>query len=76
MRSLLYVFFFLHRFFFQHLPVARLLLCEVILSFSLAQRADAYEFFIDCIYLCLETGGGREKERERNIHVWLRLMCL
>ena len=29
-----------------------------------------------CIYLLLEKGEGREKERERNITVWLPLMCL
>ena len=29
----------------------------------------------DFIYLFLETGEGREKERERNISVWLPLMC-
>ena len=28
----------------------------------------------DFIYLFLETGEGREKERERNISVWLPLM--
>ena len=27
-------------------------------------------FFKDFIYLFLGRGGGREKERERNIHVW------
>ena len=30
-------------------------------------------FFKDFIYLCLEKG--REKERERNSNVWLPLMC-
>ena len=30
--------------------------------------------FKDLIYLFLERGGGREKERERNINVWLPLM--
>ena len=30
-------------------------------------------FFIDFTYLFLERGGGREKERERNISVWLPL---
>ena len=28
-----------------------------------------------CIYLFLERGEGREKEGERNINVWLPLMC-
>ena len=25
--------------------------------------------------LFLERGGGKEKERDRNIHVWLLLLC-
>ena len=29
----------------------------------------------DFIYLFLKRGEGRKKERERNIHVWLPLMC-
>ena len=29
----------------------------------------------DFIYLFLERGGRREKERERNINVWLPLAC-
>ena len=29
----------------------------------------------DFIYLFLQTGEGREKERERNINVWLPLVC-
>ena len=32
-----------------------------------------FYFFKDFIYLCLERGGGKEKERERNISVWLPL---
>ena len=32
-------------------------------------------FFKDFIYLFLERGEGREKERERNINVWLPLTC-
>ena len=32
-------------------------------------------FFKDFIYLLLERGEGREKERERNISVWLPLAC-
>ena len=32
--------------------------------------------FKDCIYLFLERREGREKERERQINVWLPLMCL
>ena len=31
-------------------------------------------FFKDFIYLFLETGEGREKEKKRNINVWLPLM--
>ena len=34
-----------------------------------------YYFFKDLIYLFLERGGGREKERETNINVWLPLVC-
>ena len=30
-------------------------------------------FFLDFIYLFLERGGGKEKEWERNINVWLPL---
>ena len=29
----------------------------------------------DFIYLFLERGGGKEKERERNINVWVPLAC-
>ena len=32
-------------------------------------------FFLDFIYLFLHRGEGRKKERERNINVWLPLMC-
>ena len=32
-------------------------------------------FFKDFNYLFLERGEGREKERERNINVWLPLAC-
>ena len=32
-------------------------------------------FFKDFIYFFLERGEGREKERERNISVWLPLAC-
>ena len=31
--------------------------------------------FKDFIYLFLDRGEGREKERETNINVWLPLMC-
>ena len=35
-----------------------------------------YLFFNkDFIYLFLERGEGKEKERERNIEVWLPLLC-
>ena len=33
-----------------------------------------HSFFKDVIYLFLERREGREKERERNIHVWLPLL--
>ena len=32
-------------------------------------------FFLKIIYLFLDKGEGREKERERNISVWLPLPC-
>ena len=35
----------------------------------------AFFFFKDFIYLFLERGEGREKEKERIINVWLPLMC-
>ena len=35
----------------------------------------SFFFLNNCIYLFLETGEGREKERERNINVWLPLTC-
>ena len=34
----------------------------------------SFLFFKRSFYLFLEKGEGREKERERNIHVWLPLM--
>ena len=33
-----------------------------------------FSFFKDFIYLFLERGEGREKEKERNINVWLPLV--
>ena len=39
-------------------------------TFSLPIRMS---FLKDFIYLFLERGGGREKERERNMTVWLPL---
>ena len=33
------------------------------------------ESFFKRFYLFLERGEGRDKERERNINVWLPLMC-
>ena len=51
------------------------LMCEVSVSdVNLALSADM-EFFKDFIYLFLERGEGREKEREKNINVWLPLGC-
>ena len=35
----------------------------------------AIGFLKDCIYLFSERGEGREKEKERNINVWLLLTC-
>ena len=32
-------------------------------------------YFLDFVYLFLERGEGKEKEGERNIYVWLPLMC-
>ena len=39
------------------------------------QPGPPYIFFKDFIYLFLEKGEGREKERERNINMWLPLIC-
>ena len=36
---------------------------------------NEFVFLKDFIYLFLDTGEGREKERERNINVWLPLVC-
>ena len=35
----------------------------------------SFYFLKDFIYLFLERGEGREKERRRNINVWLPLAC-
>ena len=35
----------------------------------------SFLFFEDFIYSFLERGEGKEKERERNINVWLPLTC-
>ena len=40
----------------------------------LKPQVHVFCFFKDFIYLFLERGEGREKERERNISVWLPLM--
>ena len=34
-----------------------------------------YLFFKDFTYLFLERGVGKEKQRERNISVWLPVVC-
>ena len=34
-----------------------------------------FSFFRDFIYLFLDRGIGREKERKRNINVWLLVVC-
>ena len=42
----------------------------------MAKTIKVIRFFDkDFTYLFLERGEKREKERERNIHVWLPLMC-
>ena len=46
-----------------------------LLSQSLHVCWFIYLFFKDFISLFLERGARREKERERNINVWLPLMC-
>ena len=38
---------------------------------NLESKIETVLFFKDVIYLFLERGDRREKERERNIHVWL-----
>ena len=48
-----------------------LMLKILIFNFSL----KCYFFKKDFIYLVLDRGDGREKERERNISVWLPLSC-
>ena len=40
---------------------------------KLLQVKTFFNLFKDFIYLFLERGEGREKERERNINVWLPL---
>ena len=46
---------------------------QCILRMRIRKMEDS---FLKCfIYLFLERGEGREKERERNINVWLPLMC-
>ena len=44
--------------------------------FFLFLKGFIYLFLKGFIYLFLERGEGKEKERERNIHVWLPLMAL
>ena len=36
---------------------------------------DSFYFFKDFISLVLERGERREKDKERNINVWLSLVC-
>ena len=45
------------------------------LYFLLWQNIYNLPIFKDFIYLFLERGEGKEKEWERNIHVWLPLTC-
>ena len=42
---------------------------------SLLCFPEIFLFFKDFIYLFLERGEGREKVTERNINVWLPLVC-
>ena len=42
---------------------------------SLLKPRSFFFFFKDFIYLFLETGERREKEKERNVNVWLPLTC-
>ena len=37
--------------------------------------AKIFMFFLNILFICLERGKGREKERERNISVWLPFTC-
>ena len=60
-------------------------LLQKLLSFKYAWQMSAwlvlhhsnilFYFFKDFIYLFLERWEGREKEREKNINVWLPLTC-
>ena len=53
------------------IPAARLNLGDVILK-----GREIGNFFLKYFtYLFLERGEGSKKEMERNIHVWLPLMC-
>ena len=44
------------------------------INFMLIVFNTIFYFVKDFIYLCLERGEEREKERERNINLWLPLM--
>ena len=46
----------------------------VVSLIAISPTRDVSFFFKDFIYLFLDRGGGREKEKERNINVWLPLM--
>ena len=45
-----------------------------VLLFSTSFPNSTSFFFLDFTYLFVERGDGREKERERNISVWLPLI--
>ena len=48
-------------------------LCTLCFFLKLGSKVKGYRFFKDFIYLFLERGEGKEKERVRNISVWLPL---
>ena len=51
--------------------------CSHLCHLSLVTTSQNIYLFIfkDFIYVYLERGEGREKDRERNIDVWLSLVC-
>ena len=48
---------------------------NLLISDSLVKQKLASTPFKDFIYLFLDRGVGRKEERERNINVWLPVMC-
>ena len=43
----------------------------LVIMYNLLTKMESHSFFKDFMYLFLERGEGREKERKKNIHVWL-----